>query len=35
VKRTDSHSIRTRLRDLAEVAGFLSLPDDFDQQMKP
>jgi len=35
VERTDAHSIRIRVRDLAEAAGFLTFLDNYDQALKP
>jgi D-amino peptidase len=35
VERTDAHSIRYRLRDLSEVAGFFTFLDNYDQDLKP
>jgi D-amino peptidase len=35
VERTDAHSIRYRLRDLAEVANFFTFLDHYDQELKP
>jgi len=35
VERTDAHSIRYRVRDLAEAANFLTFLDYYDQDLKP
>ena len=35
VERTDAHSIRYRVRDLAEAARFLTFLDYYDQDLKP
>jgi D-amino peptidase len=35
VERTDAHTIRHRLRDLAEVASFFTFLDNYDQDLKP
>jgi D-amino peptidase len=35
VERTDAHTIRHRLRDLQEVANFLTFLDNYDQDLKP
>jgi D-amino peptidase len=35
VERADAHTIRYRLRDLAEVANFFTFLDNYDQDLKP